>query len=1039
MKSAGIDIGSTTIKCVLLDENGEIIYKRYERHEARQGEKLLKFLKDIESIAGKDFNLFMTGSGATSFSKVLGVQFIQEVNAVTRAVEKLIPETRSVVELGGQDAKMIFWFDVNGRRRKLTTMNDKCAGGTGATIDRILSKLKISPDVAASVSYDHSKVYPVAAKCGVFAETDITGLQKSGVPAEELLISLFDAIVLQNLSVLTRGYTLYPKVLLLGGPHTFFPVLRQAWKFHLERIWKEKGISFSEESIVVPEDAQFFASIGAALSGEREESPYRGSEKLEEFLKVGRDGLKKEMGIPGLVKDNEELERFLEKYGNLSVPVRELKKGERIPCYIGIDGGSTSTKIVVIDDEKRIVDKAYTLSCGNPLEDVKRLLMQIYQSARSKGVLLDVKGVGVTGYAKDMIKELIGADVAVVETVAHTISALSFFDKVDVIVDVGGQDIKVMFMSNNQVKDFKLNTQCSAGNGYFLQTTAEKFGYKVEEYADVAFKARYVPEFNFGCAVFLEQDIVDFQRLGWEPHEIMAGLAKVLPKNIWLYVVKEPNLKKFGKRFLLQGGTQRNLAAVKAQYDFIKEKVPDAEIFVHPITGEAGAFGAAVEAMKTEKTVFPGFEFIEGMKFEIINDETTRCNFCPNRCLRTFIKVKNGDKLYVIAPCEKGMVVDKDSLKEHINALKDIKDRFPDMTKVSAKMVFGNFEVDEVSDKLKGIVVGIPKVLNFYSLAPFFLGYFKSLGANVIYSPFTTENMVKRDMIGGAIDPCFPSKVALAHVVNLLRKKPDLIFFPKILTLMRFLKDSEDSKACPTVSGTPMVVKAVLTKEEDIFKQKGIKFISPVLHFHDRDFLEFELFDTFGKLFGITKKENREAINVGFEVYYRYLSRIRDYGKQILEKAEKDGNVVVLALGRPYHNDPGINHGITTEIQKKGYPILTIDSLPVDEDILSRVFKGRDPFSISDVYKKSYSENTNRKIWGALYAAGHPNIAVLDFSSFRCGPDAPTYRVIEEIMESSGTPYFTFHEIDENRPSGAIKIRVETIDYFLKDYRNKVL
>ena len=1039
MKSAGIDIGSTTIKCVLLDEKGNVIYKRYERHEARQGEKLLKFLKDIEAIAGREFNLFMTGSGATSFSKVLGVQFIQEVNAVTRAVESTIPDVGSVVELGGQDAKMIFWFDVNGRKRKLMTMNDKCAGGTRATIDRILSKLKISPDVAASVSYDASKVYPVAAKCGVFAETDITGLQKSGVPAEELLVSLFDAIVLQNLTVLTRGYTLVPKVLLLGGPHTFFPALRQAWRFHLERVWKEKAIDFDENSVIVPENAQFFASIGAALTGIKEESPYKGCDKLQEFLSIGRDGLKKEIGVPGLVKDEEELEEFLKRYGRVIVPVRQIVPGERIPCYIGIDGGSTSTKVVVIDDKKQIVEKAYTLSCGNPLEDVKNLLKQVQKSVESKGAVLDVKGVGVTGYAKDMIKEIIGADVAVVETVAHTISALSFFDKVDVIVDVGGQDIKVMFMSNNQVKDFKLNTQCSAGNGYFLQTTAERFGYRVEEYADVAFRAVYVPEFNFGCAVFLEQDIVDFQRLGWEPQEIMAGLAKVLPKNIWLYVVKEPNLKKFGKYFLLQGGTQRNLAAVKAQYDFIKEKVPDAEIFVHPITGEAGAFGAAVEAMKTKETVFPGFETVENMQFEVISDETTRCHFCTNRCLRTFIKVKGRDSLYIIAPCEKGMAVDVQSLKRQLNFLQEIKERFPDMSEISAKTVFQDFDVDVISNRLKGVVVGIPRVLNFYAIAPFFTGYFKSLGAKVLFSPFTSESMVKRDMVGGAIDPCFPSKVALAHVINLLRKKPDVIFFPKILTLMRFLKDCEDSKACPTVSGTPMVVNAVLTKEENVFKRKGIDFISPILHFHDRDFLEFELFETFGKRFGVTRKENKEAIDIGLEVYKKYLSTMRAYGREILERVEKSGEIAVLVLGRPYHNDPGINHGITTEIQKRGYPILTIDSLPVDRDILARVFREKDPFSISHVYKKSYSENTNRKVWGALYAAGHPNIAVLDFSSFRCGPDAPVYGVIEGIMESSGTPYFTFHEIDENRPAGAIKIRVETIDYFLKEYREKVL
>ncbi|SNR61669.1 BadF/BadG/BcrA/BcrD ATPase family protein [Desulfurobacterium atlanticum] len=1027
MYSVGIDIGSTTIKCVVIDENGKILFKSYERHEAKQGEKLLNLLFEIEKRFGKKFSLFMTGSGATIFSNILDVKFIQEVNAVSIAVEHYEADTRTVIELGGQDAKMIFWQEVKGKKRKITTMNDKCAGGTGATIDRIVSKLKIPVKKAVDVKYDPSKVYPVAAKCGVFAETDITGLQKCGVEPDSLLISLFDAIVLQNLTVLTRGYTVAPKVLLLGGPNTFFKGLQEAWRYHIENLWKEKSIPYSEKSVVIPENSQIFAALGAAIYGLKEPCIYNGTESLLSFLSKGEDELKRKTGVVGLLKNKEELEEFKKevfRFSSRSVEYTSFSS-EKIDVFIGIDGGSTSTKVVLIDKEKRVVEKAYTLSSGNPITDVKRLFKEIRERLKKKGIEVSVRGVGVTGYAKEMIKEIVSADVAVVETVAHTISALSFFNDIDVIVDVGGQDIKVIFMSNNTVKDFKLNTQCSAGNGYFLQTTAERFGFSVEEYADVAFRAKYVPDFNFGCAVFLEQDIVDFQRLGWEPHEIMAGLAKVLPKNIWLYVVQEPNLRKFGKRFLLQGGTQRNLAAVKAQYDFIKERVPDAEIFVHPLTGEAGAFGAAVEAMKTEKTVFPGFDVVENMEIDVKSDESTRCTFCSNRCVRTFIYFKN--KLYIIAPCEKGSVETIDELKEKINELKEIKNKYPNMQEISAQLCFKEPTVDLISNKLSGITVGMPRVLNFYSIAPFFYGYFKSLGAKVIFSPYTTEEMIKKDLVGGAIDPCFPSKIALAHVVNLIRKKPDIIFFPKILTLQKMIPDSEDSKACPTVSGTPMVVKAALTKERNVFAEKGIKFVSPIIHFHDLDYLEFEMFETFRE-FGISKEENSKAVRGGLLALNKYYNTLKSMGKEILDRAEQEGKIVILALGRPYHNDPGINHGITGELQKKGYPIISVDSLPENRNI-----------SLSSVYKKSYSENTNRKLWAALYAASCPNMAVLDFSSFRCGPDAPTYRLIEKIMEESGTPYFTFHEIDENKPSGAIKIRVETIDYFLRQYEKNLL
>ncbi len=1056
MFRAGIDVGSTTVKGVLLDNENRVVFSHYERHEARQPEKVLKLLQKFEEIAGKDFHLFMTGSGGGDIAKALGVKFVQEVNAVSLAVETFHPEVNSVVELGGQDAKMIFWINAGGTRRKITTMNDKCAGGTGATIDRIISKLKLPLNVATTIQFNPGKVHPVAAKCGVFAETDINSLQKAGVPADELLISLFNAIVIQNLAVLTRGYTLKPVVLLLGGPNTYFPALVEAWKYHLENLWMEKEIKFDENSLLLPENAHLYAALGSALFSQFEESPYRGAEGLKNFRK-SLIALKVKTGERGLLKPGESLEEFRKKYEVNPFKPREFSREKEVRAFLGIDGGSTSTKAVLIDEKGELIATAYTLSKGNPLNDTKEVVRILKEQIERNGARLEVLAVGTTGYAKEMLKETIGADVSVVETVAHTISAKYFFDDIDVIVDVGGQDIKVMMLKNGEVKDFKLNTQCSAGNGYFLQSTAEKFGYRVEEFADAAFKAEYAPRFNFGCAVFLEQDIVNFQRLGWEPHEIMAGLAKVLPKNIWLYVVKEPNLRKLGKRFLLQGGTQRNLAAVKAQYDFIKERVPDAEIFVHPITGEAGAFGAAVEAMKNYngKSSFIGIEELLSLDFTVKSDETTRCNFCTNRCQRTFIKVNanSGEKLYIIAPCEKGMVLDAKNVKAVVKKLQRIKSENPNLQEVSAKKVFESHPVNRVhQEKILGIFsrkniiemrknlkAGIPRVLNFYALTPFFRGYLESLGVEkFIFSDYTSEKLVREELKGGAIDPCFPSKVALAHVKNLLKKKPNFILFPKVATLRTLFKDAEGSHACPTVTATPISVKSALTKEEDVFKKLGISFIDPILHFDDEELLKWEMFEAFKNLLSLTRKENDRAVEEGFKALEAYTSEMRKLGEKILRKVEVEGRLAILVLGRPYHNDPGINHGITEELQKLGYPILTIDSLPVTDEFLEKIFPDRDPFRIRDIWPKAYSENSTRKVWGALYGSRHPNVALLDLSSFRCGHDAPIYSVIDEIVEKSGVPYFTFHEIDENRPGGSIKIRVETIDYFLKERMKKM-
>jgi predicted CoA-substrate-specific enzyme activase len=1053
MLRAGIDVGSTTVKGVLLNEKGELLFSSYERHEARQAEKVLQLLEKFEEVAGREFQLFFTGSGGADLAKALGVKFVQEVNAVSLAVETLHPSVNSVVELGGQDAKMIFWIDAGGVRRKVTTMNDKCAGGTGATIDRIVNKLKLPLEVATSIEFDPSKVHPVAAKCGVFAETDVNSLQKAGVPADELLISLFNAIVVQNLAVLTRGYTLRPTVLLLGGPNTFYPALVGAWRYHLERLWKEKGIEFDESSLLLPKNAQLYAALGAALFSRFEESPYKGKEGLLEFKSRSVALIKEKTGEPGLLKEGESYEEIKRLYGVKPFKPKTFPAGTEVRAFLGIDGGSTSTKAVLVDERGELLATAYTLSKGNPLADVKEIVKQLKESVERDGATLKVLSVGVTGYAKEMLKETLGADYAVVETVAHTVAAQRFFPSVDVIVDVGGQDIKVMVLRNGEVKDFKLNTQCSAGNGYFLQSTAEKFGYRVEEFAEVAFRAKYAPRFNFGCAVFLEQDIVNFQRLGWEPHEIMAGLAKVLPKNVWLYVVKEPNLRKLGRRFLLQGGTQRNLAAVKAQVDFIKERVPDAEVFVHPVTGEAGAYGAALLAMKNYEgtTSFVGVERLLSMEFTVKSDETTRCHYCTNRCQRTFITVNlpgGGKKTYVIAPCEKGTALDLEGVKEVVKNLNRVKKENPNLQEFAARRVFESFPVKKVYERKrfgifprssvlkrrKGLKVGFPRVLNFYALAPFFRGYLEALGVeNFVFSDYTSEKMVREELIGGAIDPCFPSKVALAHVRNLLKKGPDVIFFPKVATLRTLFKDAEGSHACPTVTGTPISVKAVLTKEEDLFEKLGVKFLDPILHFDDRELLEWELFEAFKALLSLTRKESDLAVEEGFKALDTYYQELRREGEKILKRVEAEGRFAILVLGRPYHNDPGINHGITEELQKRGYPILTVDSLPLTDEFLRKAFKGQDPFKVRHLWKKAYSENSTRKVWAAYYGANLPNVALLDLSSFRCGHDAPIYSVIEEIVERTGTPYFTFHEIDENRPAGSIRIRVETIDYFLKE------
>src|ERR1700723_1306835 len=657
----GLDVGSTTVKAIVVDAaTDKTIWQDYQRHETRQPEKVFEFLRRMEEdagIAAGNTRIFVTGSGGGTIAEMIGAKFVQEVHAVALAVEKLHPEVYSVIELGGQDAKIIVFKDdeETGRKKKIPSMNDKCAGGTGAVIDKINSKLKIPTTELANQGYHGVKLHKVAGKCGVFAETDINGLQKTGTPSDELMASLFEAIVLQNLSVLTRGHTLRPHVLLLGGPNGFIKGMREAWQANIPIMWKERKVEIPEgmkpeELIKVPENAQYFAALGAVEFGKDEEhsiGQYLGVDKLLYYIDYGRAEEKASAGGKGLVAEDSELVAFKEEYRKKKFIAAEFLPGQTVSGFVGIDGGSTSTKAVLLGKDGEILCKTYQLSNGNPIQDGIEMFEKLNEQIESKGAKLEVLGVGTTGYAKDILKDVLHADVALVETVAHTESALKFYDDPHVIIDVGGQDIKLIVLKDGRVKDFKLNTQCSAGNGYFLQSTAEGFGKKVEEFADIAFSATSMPSFGYGCAVFMQSDIVNFQRQGWRAEEILAGLADVLPKNVFLYVASIPNLAALGTRFVLQGGTQNNLAVVKAEVDFIKSSFrangKEPEIIIHEHCGESGAIGAGQEALRLwrngRKTTFIGLEAVANIRYHTTRNEDTRCYFCKNNCLRTFIDV----------------------------------------------------------------------------------------------------------------------------------------------------------------------------------------------------------------------------------------------------------------------------------------------------------------------------------------------------------------------------------------------------------------
>lgn len=751
-KICGLDVGSTTCKYSIAAASGEILGQAYERHNTKQAEKILDFLTRME----KDYGLtperdrvFFTGSGAGLISPLVGGKVVQEVVAVAAAVEKLHPNVRFVSEIGGEDMKTIFFNGDGPSKSKQVLMQSACSGGTGTFIEKTARKLEISTEQLSQMGYTGYTLHKISSKCGIFAEADSNTLLKAGVSVEEIIASLFEAVVYQNLATLTRGNTPLPEILLLGGPNLFFKGLQEAWRYHLAKVWKERKVAIPDDRdpasfISVPDNALYYAAQGCIEVGRRD-SPtvgiYAGTAKLRWWIEEGQHEEKKKLGSAGLWKDRDELQSFLSRYstpskGNGAPPATKSNgnghgngngnghsngrgKPRRIPrvqlpmlgktsklgpVVVGCDFGSTTAKAVCMSPEKDLLFSCYALSRGNPIDDAKILFRQVREAVGDGQIL----GLAITGYGKDLLKDVLGADCPVVETIAHASAGLHYFPDADCICDVGGVDVKIMILNNGAVTDFRLNSQCSSGNGAFLQGVAERFNIPMSEMADGAFRAQSMPQLSMGCGVFLQSDIVNQQRKGWHAEEILAGLCAILPLNVWIYAGGLNNLQQVGRKYILQGGTHKNLAVVKTQVDFILKKVPDAEVVVHPYSGEAGAIGAALVALdwweSGGESKFRGFDAIERLTYKTATSVDTVCHWCPVTCQRSFIDVeldggkgrewskvpleKGWERVIVNNSCPKGLVEDLNEMKVIKMGMEKTKNAFPNVADLVRKEAF---------------------------------------------------------------------------------------------------------------------------------------------------------------------------------------------------------------------------------------------------------------------------------------------------------------------------------------------------------------
>jgi predicted CoA-substrate-specific enzyme activase len=724
-KICGVDVGSTTCKYVLASADGEIIAQAYERHNTKQAEKVLQFLSRLESQHGltpQHDRVFFTGSGAGLIAPLTGAKVIQEVVAVAASVEKLHPAVRFVSEIGGEDMKTIFFNGNEKNKSKQVLMQSACSGGTGTFIEKTARKLQIPPEQLSDMHYTGHTLHKISSKCGIFAEADANTLLKAGVTVDEIIASLFEAVVYQNLATLTRGNTPSPEVLLLGGPNLFFKGLQEAWRLHLARIWKERKVEMPggrdpESLIIVPQDALYYAAQGCIEVGLGEAPSvgvYQGTKQLLWWIEEGQYEEKKKQGLGGLCENEDKLRSFIDVYSKMdataagnSAPKTAQTAAQKLKLdrvLVGCDFGSTTAKAVCLSPDKELLFSCYALSKGNPIEDARSLFRQLREVIGDGQIL----GLGITGYGKDLLKGILGADCGVVETIAHASAGLHYFPDADCICDVGGVDVKIMILKNGAVSDFRLNSQCSSGNGAFLQGVAERFNIPLHEIADGAFRAQAMPQLSMGCGVFLQSDIVNQQRKGWQAEEILAALCSILPLNVWIYAGGLNNLTSVGKKYILQGGTHKNLAVVKTQVDFIRSKVPDAEVVVHPYSGEAGAIGAALVSLdwwaKGGKSQFRGFDVIEQLTYTTTTSKETVCKWCPVDCQRSFIDVelpggngrewskvplsKGWERVIVNNSCPKGLVEDLNEMKVIKAGIEKTKNAFPNIADMVRKEGF---------------------------------------------------------------------------------------------------------------------------------------------------------------------------------------------------------------------------------------------------------------------------------------------------------------------------------------------------------------
>lgn len=971
---AGIDVGSTTVKLVILNEKNESLFAKYERHFSDVKTATERVLREAEALIGnQEMTMSITGSGGMGLADVLEIPFVQEVIACTRTVEEVIPETDVAIELGGEDAKITF-FEGSLEQR----MNGSCAGGTGAFIDQMAVLLKTDANGVNELAKNYKTIYPIASRCGVFAKTDVQPLINEGAAKEDIAASIFQAVVNQTIAGLAAGRKIKGKIAFLGGPLFFMSELRQRFI---------ETLNITPENIVFPENPQLFVAMGAAFYSE--EADASSLEELLHRLTTAEEGhLSPSDTLEPLFKDEADLAEFRMRHGQAQASEKSLSDHDGV-AFLGIDAGSTTTKVALIDDSGNLMYSFYGNNQGQPLETTMTVLKDLYKQLPEN---VFIGKAAVTGYGEQLIKNALKVDIGEVETMAHYKAANHFQPGVDFILDIGGQDMKAMTIKDGALSSIQLNEACSSGCGSFIETFAKSLNYKVEDFAQAALKSKGPVDLGSRCTVFMNSKVKQVQKEGASVGDISAGLSYSVIKNAIYKVIKVRRPEELGEKIVCQGGTFYNEAVLRAF-----ELVAGREVVRPSIAGLMGAFGAALIALENyevgERTETLSLAEIDAFTAE---KEFTHCGLCENNCMLTVTLFSDGRQFITGNRCERGARIKVKREDKKVN-LVDYKYR----------RLF-KYRPLRKKEAVRG-EIGIPRVLNMYENYPLWHTFFSDLGFRVKLSPRSNKELYEQGMETIPSDTaCYPAKIAHGHIQALIDGGVPMIFYPGVVFEREESKEADNHFNCPIVQSYPDVIR----NNVDDIRDGKVDYRNPYLNLAN----EASVAKVLGRCFedlGITQDEINNALHHAYEELETFKDDIRQKGEETLLMLNQKGERGVVLSGRPYHLDPEINHGIAEVITQEGFHVLTEDSVSHLSDV----------GNLRVVNQWVYH---SRLYAAARVVAKSKNLELVQLNSFGCGLDAVTTDQVEEIMEQYGKIY-TVLKIDEGSNLGAIRIRLRSL------------